>query len=328
MEQGEKLNTIKLLKKFFLNYLWSGVVLLLLSIILDLAYPSQSRCELTTIAIKLLEGIGIAVLVASIFSFASGTSTFIAKIRRLLESIVVSRSFLSNIDAEGKKEALKSLIQPTSSEKNKYPNIGDYYGRYVEKTLTVDRKSVRSNYAIHARACFDNEKQKVFVESVFNYRLYPSSNGFNDIVIGFNEQLDGDSWCKHIAVSDTSGKRKVWPGDSLDFKEFNDNGDITNKASVNIEEYSSYANHLDVEVSIVEYGLDHWQLIKFIALQPTDGFSFKLHCETVVTIKDHAIFMVGAPYYLNITTDRRDMTLSCNRWIDEGSGICVVVSAP
>ncbi len=137
-------DTWSLLKGFFLHYFTGGFLFILLSIIIDLQFPAP-RPIYTNILINLLSSIGLAVLIASIFTFASGTSEFIEKIKTLLKEIIVTRDFLENIDPEGKKEALKYLIQPSTAEKNKYPNIGDYYGHFIEKTMGIGKRSVRSN---------------------------------------------------------------------------------------------------------------------------------------------------------------------------------------
>lgn len=85
---------------------------------------------------------------------------------------------------------------------------------------------------------------------------------------------------------------------------------------------------LDVELKVTEYGSDHWTLIQFKALQPTDGFRFQLRCEDGITVKDHSIFVVGAKYYLDIADDKKTISVSCNQWINEGTGLCVLVAVP
>lgn len=318
--------TFRWLRKFFLNYVWIGVVLLLISIILDLDNPSNTRPYALSIFIKSVEAVGLAVLIAAIFSFASGTSEFIEKIRGLLEDIIVRRNFLANIDPEGKKEALKTLIQPSASEKNKYPNIGNYYGYFINKTLEIGRKSVRSNYQVTSRAYFDLVKGKIAIEGIYSYRLYPSSDGFNDITVGFEEPKDGDSFCSYVSVSDPDGLRKIFENPEL--IEHDEGGDISSRATLPIKEFGDGKNHLDVELKVTEYGTDHWSLIQFKALQPTDGFKFYMRCDGDIEIREHAIFVVGAKYYLDLHQDKKSITVSCNQWINEGTGLCVLVSIP
>jgi hypothetical protein len=314
------------IRQFFSNYIWIGVVMLLVAIILDIQIPSASRHIAITIGIKSLESIGIAVIIAAIFSFASGTSAFIEKIRSLLEDIIVKRNFLANIDQEGKKEALKSLIQPTSSESNKYPNIGNYYGHFISKTLEIAEKSVRSNYQITCRAYFDEDKGKIAVEGIYTYRVYPSINGFKDITVGFQEPEGTGSYCSYVSVSDPNGERRNF--DKPELKPSNEGGDLSMRATIPIKDFGDAKNHLDVELNITEYGTDHWALIKFQALQPTDGFRFNLRCDGEVRVREHAIFVVGAKYYLDVSNCKRNLMVSCNQWINEGTGLCILVSIP
>lgn len=316
---------LKFLKKLFISYIWLGLVIVLVSIIVDLSNTNTPRPIFLSITIETLKTIGIAILISSIFTWIAGTSSFITKIQRLLETIVVKRNFLSNIDSDGKREALKSLIQPTVSEKNKYPNIGDYYGHFINKTLSIGTRSVRSNYQVSSRCYLDSSNQRIVSESIYSYRLYPSESGFQPIQLGFHEEANGLSTCEYISVSDPLGNRKI----EKDLKltaEVND-GDILKKTEFDIQEFGKGKNHLDVEIKAIEYGKDHWSLIQFKALQPTDGFKFQLRCEDDLTVKEHAIFVVGAKYYINQSVDNKAINVTCNQWINEGSGLCVVVSA-
>ncbi|KAB5624082.1 hypothetical protein F7234_09490 [Pseudomonas putida] len=316
-----------LLRLFFINHFWMGIVLILIAIILDLNFPTPNRPYIYTTAINLIQAVGASVLIASIFTYASGTSEFVDKIRTLLEDIIVRRNFLGNIDPEGKKEALKAIIQPTAAEKNIYPNIGDYYGHFINKTLEIGSRSVRSNYQVNSRAFYDIQKRKIAVEGLYNYRLYPSNDGFADIVVGFEEDETGPSYCSYVAVSTPDGKRDPHPTPTLSK---NDESGVTSmRASINIRDKGAEANHLDVEIKVTEYGSDHWQLITFKALQPTDGFRFHLRCDGHVRIQTHAVFVVGASYYVELDKEEgKWITIVCNQWINEGSGLSILIALP
>lgn len=324
------------IKDYFLNFFWLGIVLLLISIIINIEYPSVNSNNYFLILAKFMEGLGIALIVASVFTFASSTIEFMEKIKGLLEDIILKRNFLSNLDPDSKKEALKLIIQPSNDERNKYPNIGDYYGYFIEKTLGVGRRSVRSNYNINSEAYYDDEKNKLVVHGIYSYRLFPSSEGYNHIIVGFE---DKDSFCSYITVSDSEGKQIKFTMDKEDkedkednkkfiLEESNQGGDVTYQAIISIKEFGGSKNHLDVELNVTEYGNDHWNSIQFKALQPTDGFKFHLRCKGSVSVRDHAIFVVGAKYYLDISEDKKIFTVSCNQWINEGTGLNVLVSIP
>ena len=309
--------------KLFTTYFWVGIVFILLAIIINQYFDKLPFW--VAVIVDVTESIGIAVLVASIFTYASGTSEFIEKIKDLLEGIVIKRNFLGNIDSDGKKEALKSLIQPSDIEKNKYPNIGDYYGYFINKTLDIGRKSVRSNYQVSSRVYRDHEVGKLDIEGTYSYRVYPSSDGFHEVTVGFSENLEGPSKCDHIAISTPDGNRLLY--DNLDFEIEDAGGDISKLAKVKTAEHNDHS-HLDVELKVVEYGDDHWALITFKALQPTDGFKFMLHCDDDVVIQEKAIFVVGANYYVDQSKDNKDISINCNQWINEGSGLTVLVAIP
>lgn len=316
-------NSIGFLRRFFLNYLWLGVAVMLLAIVIDKQFGESNRELWFSVLVNFIGAVGVSVLVASIFTFASGTSSFIDSIRDLLEDIIIKRNFLSNIDPEGKKEALKALIQPSSSEVNKYPNIGDYYGYFIDKTLEIRERNVRSNYSINARAFFCTKKKLIAIEATYNYRLFPSENGFNEITLGFE---DKESSCASVVLSDPKGERAVHSAPKLE--EHNEGGDVSYRATINANSFGEGKNHIDVELKLIEYGVDHWKLLQFKALQPTDGFRFQLYCDDDITIKEHAIFVVGAKYRLDICQDKKSMTFTCNQWVNEGTGLCVLVSFP
>jgi len=107
--------TLKWLRSFFINYFWFGIVLILFAILFDHIVDQKTLPKI--IGISLINNIGIAILVASIFTFASGTSQFVDKITELLKDIVIDRNFLGNIDSDSKRNALNALIKPSETEK-------------------------------------------------------------------------------------------------------------------------------------------------------------------------------------------------------------------
>lgn len=324
------------LVKFFSPYFFVGIILILFSLTIKANFELG---KFLSVALTCVETVGVAILVASIFTFASGTSEFMNIVRKFLEDIVVSRNFLANIDVEGKKQALKSLIQPSTIERNNYPNIGNYYDYFIDRTLGIGKKSIRSNYNIYNR--FYLKDGVVVIEGTYKYRVYPHNDGYEDIVVGFENKK---SYCEYISVCNPEGKRLYVRKDELGYEENNEGGDVTyltrvsfkenklsdteSEAIVDGNEIAKGANHLDVEIKVIEYGDDHWSLVQFKALQPTDGFTFSIRCEDQIQIRTHAIYVVGAKYYIVDSDDKKSFHLTCNQWINEGSGVSVVVAVP
>jgi hypothetical protein len=193
------------LSNFFVNYLWLGIVIILVAIILDKYFPHKSLP--LDILINLVHSIGIAIVVASIFSFASGTSHFIEKVKNLLEDIVISKRFLSNIDSSSKREAIQAIIKPSDIDKSIYQNIGSYYDEQITKTLEVTKKCVRSNYNIYGKAFFDSDKKLIGLQEDISYRLFPSLDGYSDIEIIFSDE-EVPSRCDSVKICTPNGQRK------------------------------------------------------------------------------------------------------------------------
>lgn len=305
---------------FFSNYLWLGIVLVLLAIIIDKQFDIDALWFGSLVA--LVQSIGIAVVVASIFTFASGSSEFVNKIRNLLQDIVVSRNFLGNIDSESKREALSSLIKPSFEEKRIYSNIEDYLNTYIAQTMDVTNKCVRSNYCVNARAYIDGATDRVMVNSKITYRLYPTKAGYSDIKVGFLEQ-EGDSYCEELIINTPHGRRDVIK--EFDYKNVTIDGGEARLATIDLSKFEKDCSHLDIEISMVEPGFDHWKMLSFSALQPTDGFRHYLRCEDGLEVKDFHTFVHGARMYVD-RKGETEMTASCNEWVNEGTGISMLIS--
>jgi hypothetical protein len=314
--------TNKNLVTLFSSYFWLGIVSVLLAIVLDLQFPSRGFYVST--AIKLVESIGLAIVVASIFTYVSGTSEFIEKIRALLQDIVVSRNFLSNIDPESKREALSSLIKPTSEERKIYSNIEDYLNTYISQTMGVTGKCVRSNYTVNARAYYDKDKSKVCVDSRISYRLYPTKDGYSDIKVGFLEP-DKDSTCTQVIVNTPHGKRDVH--DNLEFKDIDIDAGKARLATIDLSQHAKDCSHLDISLDMTEVGSDHWVMLSFSALMPTDGFKHTLRCEDGLVINKFQTFIYGAKFYTDQPSDI-EISISCNEWINEGTGLSLLIALP
>ncbi len=322
-------STINFLSKVFSNYCWIGLVMMLFSIILDYAITTENRTICSVIAINLSQSIGVSILVASIFSFAATSADFTNRIRTFLEDIIIKRNFLSNIEPEGKKEALKSLIKPSDKELNNLPNINDYYDHFINNILSISTKNVRSNYSIYTTVFIDNDDNKIKAKGVYSYRLYPSANGYTPIIIGFDEDPNTGSQCNYIRIYNQKGEQKTFKKTDITLENVQEDGNThikqEGKIDLRNESIAKDQKYLDIELEVVEVGDNDSLLLQFKALQPTNGFKFTLNCNNNLSIKDHAVFVVNAKYYESLNTDRDNINIVCNQWINEGSGVCISI---
>ncbi len=307
--------------KFFTNYFWVGLLLVVFSILIDAQYPSHSKS--LDVLISIIETVGIAVLVASIFTFASGTSAFVEKIQGLLEDIVVNRNFLGNIDVESKRRALAALLKPSDIERGIYSNLDDYYNMYISKTLDITNKCVRSDYNVKARVFLDKETDTLVVSQDISYRIHPTKEGYDAITIGFYDDKNGGAKCEYVAVSTSDGKRKVI--DKFKWNPINNETEKAKVTKIELNDFGREHSHLNIDMRLIEHGFDHWISLGWQALQPTDGFSYSVCCEDGIVIKSYNAFVHGAKLHVENRSDS-EMLITCHQWFNEGTGIVMVAA--
>jgi len=312
------------LTSFFFNYAWLGVILILLSIIGQ--HENTSGNEYLSIFFEVLVTIGIAVLVASIFTFASGTSQFMDKVRELLSEIVLTRDFLSKIDSESKRDAIRAVIRPSSDQRKIYANIEDYYDSQIEKALSVSKKCVRSQYKLNCHPFWDEEHNVIIVDQYASYRLYPSTNGYDNIKVAFyDHHAEKKPECLYVNISSPLKGKKRIERKNLELTEQIVEGQKVLFGEVSLGEMGHQHPHLDIDMHLREIGRSHWQVVGFQTLLPTDGFAFIVKCTPPVKVQSVNSFWAGSGLHIN---ERSDYILSASstQWMSEGTGISVVVS--
>ena len=122
----------------------------------------------------------------------------------------------------------------------------------------------------------------------------------------------------------------LYQKEDLEFQEDINEGTVckVSKISINQDLNLKDCNHLDVDLNVKEFGGDHWALLSFKALQPTDGFKFYLKCSEEIVVKEFSVFVVGATYDVQQSDDKKEITISCNQWINEGSGLSILIGIP
>lgn len=307
-------------KKFFINYFWLGIILIVISM-----FIKEVTCLYYWVLFsKFIETIGMAIFVASLFSFTFESVSFQNRMQDIVEKIVLKRTFLNNLSRDKKKEALHSLLKPTDAEIEKYSNIEDFYEYFVKEVLDVSQRNVRSNYSINIRAKYDVESSSVYTDGIYSYRLYPSENGYSDILVGFLK--DDEKSSVDAIINLPNGKREKYSYNDL--KEKFKTTEVYKTTNIKVNDFCSEFNHVDVELRVKEYGHNHWLNVFFKAEQATDGFKFTLYCEEDITIKTYNLFDVGHNYHVDISEDKQEIHIACHQWINEGSGISLIVSKP
>jgi len=310
------------ISKDFRHYFWIGILFIILSLFLQVYI--QNKNLWWNVSIMFLQTLGISMFVASLFSFVVDSYSFQEKLRKLVENIVLKRDFLRELPIERKKEALHYLLKPSESEIEKYSNIEDFYNYFIEEIMNVSKKNIRSNYNINISVKYDKQKDRVFSEGVYSYRLYPSEDGYTPIIIGF---LKDDKFSSaELIINFPNGDRRKFSHKEIEelFKE----DDVAKKAFIEINDFCKGFHHLDIELRVKEYGYNHWMNVFFKAEQATDGFKMSVFCEKGLKIRNFLLFDVGHNYHVDLSSKRDEFHISCYQWIEEGAGVSLVISRP
>ena len=308
--------------KDFRHYFWIGSLFIIVSLFLEIYIKEKNIWW--NVFILFLQTLGVSMFVASLFSFVVDSYSFQKKLRQLVEEIVLKRDFLRELPRERKKEALHYLIKPSESEIEKYSNIEDFYNYFIEEIMNVSKKNIRSNYNINIIVKYDEDKEKVFSDGIYSYRLYPSENGYTDIKVGFLKE-DHDSTVD-LVINFPDGKREFYSYDDLK-NEFEEDT-VSRSASIEINQMCKNYHHVDVELRVKEYGQNHWMNVFFKAEQATDGFKMSVTCEGDLGIKNYLLFDVGHNYHIDFLDENKEFHIGCYQWIEEGAGISLIVSKP
>jgi len=103
-------------------------------------------------------------------------------------------------------------------------------------------------------------------------------------------------------------------------------GKTADTLTIPLKELGKGHNHIKIEFEVIETGFDHWIHLTFNALEPTDGFRYNIECRDGLKIKDYGTFIYGSKFYVDKLDDNKHILFSCDEWINEGTGLAMVVS--
>jgi hypothetical protein len=316
-------NTIEMLKQFFSTYLWVGVIILLVTVIIDVS-SGEKKDIYTKIGIELLRTVGIAVIVAALFDFASGTASFYKAVREFLEQIVIKKDFLKVLGDKEKREVLAAIIAVEDSRT--YNNINTYYEQYIDHTIKIMRKTVRTDYKMVIDIYHNIEENRIDCRVDVSYRLYPSIDGYGEMKM-ITDTSD-NFFCKSLQI--TNSQNKILKTFSIDeIKNLTADGNLSGRPAkqlvIDLNKIGGTDKYLKVYSSIIEKGHDHWYSFSFQALQPTEGFDLTVICSDDIEIKEEATFISGADFHVVERTPERRRIL-CDTWFNEGTGLSLVAA--
>ncbi|MFC1591460.1 hypothetical protein ACFL43_02940 [Thermodesulfobacteriota bacterium] len=314
--------------RFFSIWFFLGVIILLFGVILDLTTPDNSTKYIYSILVDFCKTLGIALLISNIFNFVLGTQKFINFIRDKLINIIISKDFIHRLSTVERRDMLKIILKPPKELSSIYSGINEYFNRYIEASLSLFKLQYRSGYLITAEASYDQELQKVKVESDYNHRIYKVMGKYEKLPMAFEED---DSELLFTKLSAPTGEEEIITKTIKTKKDaLSDDEPLKNDPSIKDvlyieipEAYKAY-DRLDVSRRIIEYGEDHWQLFSYRATQPCDKLFIIIRCHDGLKIKKVVTYGPDAKFIVENMGCK--VTISCNSWLEPGFGVSVLIS--
>lgn len=304
---------------FFSIYSVIGIILILISIIVDLL---NEEYIILDILIKFLDTIGIALLIGSIFDFSKNSQSFLDFVSSLLYEIVVSKEFLKKLGRDDKKQALELILRPSSEQLEKCVNIDDYFKKGIDSSMEMFESDFKTNLVIHAQAKMENGK--VVISGVMTNRVYKLKDKFSPIYTTF--ERDGCSIVKTTIIHPDGEENETLVESKLKDDEIGPKEQIAVKYELKIPPELQQYSYLTIRREFMEYGFNHWTNFHWTSLTPCDGIVFHLKCDDELIVKDCLIFDDKKLYDVTLSEDKTDINIISINWLNRFTGFTLTIS--
>jgi hypothetical protein len=335
-------NDQKTLGRTFLLALFVGIILILVSIIINdillgnIPADNKNLYFFVSLIKDLMSNAGIAIIIAYFFTFVSGTRSFIEFIKDKLISIIITKDFLKKLSKDEQRDILYATAQPPEELSSNFLGIKYYFDMYITKFLSLSETHFRSAYSINAVAKIDKTDNVVCVDSRLSFRIFKVSGKIEKLITGYEDEKvkedpinihapDG----KNYSIPLEYPERDKWASLELET-------DFTNdpslrmlsvpKIDANLKNELLEYSYLDVVKDITEFGNDHWHLYTFRITQPCDKFSVSISCRDNLIVKKTIPFGKMNSFIADYRDENRIINISCNEWLDAGSGVAILIA--
>lgn len=332
-------------KNFFTRWFYFGLVLILLSIIISLLYDIfladfdiQALSIISEIVCGVISAVGIALLVGCVFDFSKNSEGFLEFVSKILSDIIVSKTFLSSLTPNNKKEALKLILQPSYSQIEQYSNINEYFKKKIDESMKMFDTNFKTNLMLNVEARKD-ENGLVYCESLMTYVVYKLGDKFEPIKVSYEKSKSKTLEVKlihengeFIVPLDTNEEENTGGEDDakLEIKQEYKRevqGGITQDSFIfEIPEELKHYDRLTIRRKIYEPGNNHWINYIWTSLTPYEGIRCHLKCFDGLTVKDFMIYDNKAYYQTDISEDGTTLNITSSQWLEPDTGFFVTIS--
>lgn len=316
----EKISYFKL---FFTKYTIWGIIIILISTIIDL-YNLKNIFWLDILK-NCLSTFGCALLVGAIFDFSKNSEAFTIFVSNILRNIVISKDFLNVMSEEEKKNSLELILKPTNLQIEQCSSIDLYYKKSIDTFMNLYESPFKTNLIINIRIFKENGH--LIAKGDMTHKIYKINEEYKPIITTF--ERDECKILDSYIILPTGNKVKLeneYIKETNDKNEIDENGEIARKYETIIpKEYYEYP-FLTVCREIIEPGYDHWINFHWLSLTICDGIYLKLICDKGITIKDYLVFDDKKCYDIYVNHEKEEMTIISTNWLNSYSGFTVTVS--
>lgn len=318
---------------FFSKWFFIGTILILISIIWEQllgANDNSMSFFLQSIGTKFVSTIGISIFVGSIFNWIIGTQNFSNYVKSKIVNVLISKDYIGDLEIEKKKSMLMSIMRPKKSISSIYSRIDDYFKLYAKKSMNLFKEQqFRSNVNFSGRAR-RNKNGQVYIDYKLMYRTYVVDSEHKDLETGFNDNKLSCIKETRVALPDKSFKKLEVREISKEqaSSDYLRNDSVTQKVQIAILPNDDYrkANYLNVEQDGAEYGDDHWINFSYRSSKPTDAMTMMIECDDDLVVKDAVPYGPMNSFDINISEDKKNISVVCNKWMDPGYGVNILIA--
>ena len=310
--------------RLFSKIFWVALLLIILGFLIQTETVTiNSGCKkYIDVFSEIMKTIGVALLVANIFSFIIGTKQFVDFINKKLRDIIISNDFVTELDSTGKEKLAKLILGPKAELSRIYSGIDNYFDRYLRDSFKLFTFIFRGRVTFDVKAKYDESNNVVFFDEHIEYRSFKVDNKIAKLRYNFEDERS-----EHLST-------KITTPDGTDFelgadtekdnpKEIDPSMKVRKIQEVP-DEFTKY-DYLDIERKFIEYGYDHWGILSYKASQPSDGFRVKLECYDGLKIRYINTYGERRNFDINEIGDT-EVIITCKRWLTPGFGVAIIVS--
>ena len=321
MNKNKKINRIK---KFFRSSLFIGIILILLSALIEqivLTSKAINSYEALKLVFKILlsvsNSIGIALIVGYWVDMVKNSEDYIDFINTELQETIIQKGFIQSLSYSEKLKICENLISPNDQNINNHSNIRAYMKSQSQSFLDFFNVNFRSNYLIHVNVY--KKSGHYMAEYTMTYRIYKINQKYQPVSIVFEK----DSEILSTIIKNEKGEILK----SLEMSDYK-TSHLDNKELVFEIPVEFYTNEfLTIERKIIENGHTHWLTLNWSNLTPIDGIYYDARCKDGI-IKEFYIFNDPEGYGTELDNERKELIIESNQWLNSYSGFSIVIADP